>query len=186
MAKKAAGGKRYGNGLITKDLEDTALKSSKPQIVRVEFDPPLLGYQYEEVKPCPLGMKVDADSALGTVRPNLVRFDSLLQSSHTSPSISHHHNCNIQVKTPQITHFELPFQIRTTASLLLLINTSIAPPIRIPSSGGSCVQSVWGSFRVGLPYLSWAIVIIAHTGEGAYAATLAAPRTGITCRGISQ
>ena len=33
------------------------LKSSKPQVVRVEFDPPLLGY--EEVKP-------EADEALGT------------------------------------------------------------------------------------------------------------------------
>ncbi len=43
-----------------------ALKSSKPQVVRVEFDPPLLGY--EEVKPRLLGMKADADEALGTVR----------------------------------------------------------------------------------------------------------------------
>jgi hypothetical protein len=41
--------------------------SSKPKVVRVEFDPPLLGY--EEVKPRLLGMKVDADEALGTVRP---------------------------------------------------------------------------------------------------------------------
>jgi hypothetical protein len=36
--------------------------------VRVEFDPPLLGY--EEVKPRLLGMKVYVDLALGTVRPN--------------------------------------------------------------------------------------------------------------------
>ena len=36
--------------------------------MRVEFDPPLLGY--EEVKPRLLGMKVYVDSALGTVRPN--------------------------------------------------------------------------------------------------------------------
>lgn len=50
-------------------MKDAAalLKSSKPQVVRVEFDPPLLGY--EEVKPRLLGMKVDADEALGTVRP---------------------------------------------------------------------------------------------------------------------
>jgi hypothetical protein len=59
-------------------MKDSALKSStgKPQVVRVEFDPPLLGY--EEVKPRLLGMKADADSALGTVRPNpySIRFAS--------------------------------------------------------------------------------------------------------------
>ena len=44
----------------TKDSPNT------PQVVRVEFDPPLLGY--EEVKPRLLGMKADADEALGTVR----------------------------------------------------------------------------------------------------------------------
>lgn len=43
-----------------------ALASSRPQVVRVEFDPPLLGY--DEVKPRLLGMKADADEALGTVR----------------------------------------------------------------------------------------------------------------------
>ena len=48
--------------------------TSKPKVVRVEFDPPLLGY--EEVKPRLLGMKVDADEALGTVRPNPCPFAS--------------------------------------------------------------------------------------------------------------
>ena len=68
----------------------TLLKSStgtsKPQVVRVEFDPPLIGY--EEVKPRLLGMKVDADEALGTVRPKFP-FDSLcvpqLSQSSTPP-----------------------------------------------------------------------------------------------------
>jgi hypothetical protein len=69
-----------------------ALKSRKLQVVRVEFDPPLLGY--EEVKPRLLGMKVDADEALGTVRPKSKSpFDSLPQLSlkpHSPPpSISH-------------------------------------------------------------------------------------------------
>jgi hypothetical protein len=51
-------------------MKEVALKSStsKPQVVCVEFDPLLLGY--EEVKPRPLGMKVDVDSALDNVRPN--------------------------------------------------------------------------------------------------------------------
>jgi len=61
----------------------------RPQIVHIEFDPPLLGY--EEVKPRLLGMKADADEALGID------------------------------KAPQITHFEMPFQIWITSSLLLLL-----------------------------------------------------------------
>ena len=62
-----------------------ALKSSKPRVVRVEFDPPLLGY--EEVKPRLLGMKAEADEALGTVRPKVPH--SLTQLEPHSPSISH-------------------------------------------------------------------------------------------------
>ncbi|KAN0118997.1 hypothetical protein V8E52_004769 [Russula decolorans] len=116
--------------------------SSKPKVVRVEFDPPLLGY--EEVKPRLLGMKVDADEALGTV------------------------------KSPPITHFELPFQIWITASLLLfLIYTSSAPP--------DSDSKFWWPARTICPGivpdwiipLSWAFVAIVHTGEGVYTATLA-------------
>ena len=58
-----------------------ALKSSKPHAVRVEFDPPLLGY--EEVKSRLLGMKAEADEALGTVRPKkYFSFASPTQTSH--------------------------------------------------------------------------------------------------------
>ena len=58
-----------------------ALKSSKPRAVRVEFDPPLLGY--EEVKPRLLDMKAEADEALGTVRPKIkFSFASPAQTSH--------------------------------------------------------------------------------------------------------
>ena len=72
-------------------MKDTALslKSStgKPQVVRVEFDPPLLGY--EEVKPRLLGMKVDADESLGTVRPTSpfasLPFVSFLKPPPTTP-----------------------------------------------------------------------------------------------------
>jgi len=52
------------------NLEFTIKDSAaKPQVVRVAFDPPLVGY--EEVKPRLLGMKADADEALGTVRDPL-------------------------------------------------------------------------------------------------------------------
>jgi hypothetical protein len=57
-----------------------SLASSKPQVVRVEFDPPLLGY--EEVKPRLLGMKADADEALGTVREK-IPFASLPPTHHS-------------------------------------------------------------------------------------------------------
>ena len=45
---------------------NTKVSPNRPQSVRIEFDPPLLGY--EEVKPRLLGMKADADEALGIVR----------------------------------------------------------------------------------------------------------------------
>ena len=51
-------------------------KSGKSQ-VRVEFDPPLLGY--DEVKPRLLSMKADAEESLGMVR--LVSFLSLPHST---------------------------------------------------------------------------------------------------------
>ncbi|KAH9051345.1 hypothetical protein EDB83DRAFT_2676473 [Lactarius deliciosus] len=92
--------------------------SNRPQIVRIEFDPPLLGY--EEVKPRLLGMKADADEALGIV------------------------------KAPQITHFEMPFQIWITSSLLLLLIY------------GTC-----------MPSNPQGVVVILHVGEGLYATTLA-------------
>jgi hypothetical protein len=49
------------------DLEYRVKDSPKnPQVVHVEFDPPLV--DYAEVKPRLLGMKADADEALGIVR----------------------------------------------------------------------------------------------------------------------
>jgi len=131
--------------LLLKSTSSTSISTIKPKVVHVAFDPPLLGY--EEVKPRLLGMKVDADEALGTV------------------------------KSPQIAHFELPFQIWTTASLfLLLIYTSSAPP---PDSEHHA--RFWWLARTICPGIvptwmipfSWAFAIIVHTGEGAYTATLA-------------
>jgi hypothetical protein len=161
-------------------LKSSSTSTSKPKVVRVEFDPPLLGY--EEVKPRLLGMKVDADEALGTVRPNPIRFDSLrlpqlLKPHPPCPFLTN--CCYSQVKAPPITHFELPFQIWITASLLLLlIYTSSAPA---PDSDSNHHAKFWwlartiyhGIFPIWMVPLSWAFVIIVHTGEGVYAATLA-------------
>ncbi|KAF8465142.1 hypothetical protein DFH94DRAFT_783941 [Russula ochroleuca] len=121
-----------------------ALASSRPQVVRVEFDPPLLGY--DEVKPRLLGMKVDADEALGTV------------------------------KAPQITHFELPFQIWITTSLLLFqVYVS-----SMPHDSSSNAKFWWlartlrpGVFPDWIFSPIWAFIVIVHSSEGAYVATLA-------------
>ncbi|KAI0313797.1 hypothetical protein OF83DRAFT_1165454 [Amylostereum chailletii] len=48
------------------DLTYQVKANAQPKPVRVEFDPPLLGY--EEVKPRLLAMKADADEALGTAK----------------------------------------------------------------------------------------------------------------------
>ena len=47
-------------------LSYTLKGSDKTEAVRVEFDPPLIGY--DEVKPRLLGMKLDAEESLGMVR----------------------------------------------------------------------------------------------------------------------
>ncbi|KAI9451592.1 hypothetical protein F5148DRAFT_539432 [Russula earlei] len=129
----------------TKDPPSSAAGKTQGRVVRVEFDPPLLGY--EEVKPRLLAMKADADEALGTV------------------------------KAPQITHFELPFQIWTTAfALLFLIYTTCAPP-----RGGRPTAPFWwlahalrhDVFPDALFPAVWAFVLVVHGAEGAYAATLA-------------
>lgn len=46
-------------------LSYTIKGTNDKKIVRIEFDPPLAGY--EEVKPRLLNMKVDAEEALGMV-----------------------------------------------------------------------------------------------------------------------
>ena len=111
-------------------------------------------------------------------------------SIKNSPSPSARHNIFVssfvfclQVKAPQITHFELPFQIWTTASLvLLLIYTSSAPPPPSPDSAAdsSHVTKFWWLARTLVPGIFpkwiippiWAFTFLVHGGEGAYMATL--------------
>jgi len=125
------------------DLEYNIKNSpNRPQIVRIEFDPPLLGY--EEVKPRLLGMKADADEVLGIV------------------------------KAPQITHFEIPFQIWITSSLLLFLIYGTSMP---SNSQGA----FWWLARTLRPKVfpdvlftaSWVFVVVSHASEGLYATFLA-------------
>jgi hypothetical protein len=121
--------------------------------------------------------------------PIPICFDSLPFPSSSNP---HPHHTRpflkiivnilyIQVKSPPITHFELPFQIWTTASLLLLlIYTSSAPP-PYSDSYSNHASKFWWLARAICPGIlpnwmipfSWGIVVIVHSGEGAYAATRA-------------
>jgi len=112
----------------------------RPQIVHIEFDPPLLGY--EEVKPRLLGMKADADEALGIA--------------------------------PQITHFEMPFQIWITSSLLLLLIYGTCMPSNSQGVFWWLARKLRpGVFPDALFTASWVFVIVVHAGEGLYATTLA-------------
>ena len=142
--------------------------TGKPQVVRVEFDPQLLSY--DEVKPRLLSMKADADEALGTVRPFL--------RPHPPPP-SHHIKSSTnqpthQVKAPQIAHFEVPFQIWTTASLLLFLTyTTLVPQHSTCNFWWLARVLRYDTFPDAVFPAVWAFVCIVHVAEGAYAATLA-------------
>jgi Protein of unknown function (DUF2470) len=71
------------------DLEYKIKDSTgKPQVVRIEFDPPL--HSYDEVKPRLLGMKADADEALGTVRHPFTPFPPTSRHhTYCLPSLKH-------------------------------------------------------------------------------------------------
>ena len=80
----------------------------------------------------------------------------------------------IQAKAPQITHFEMPFQIWITSSLLLLLIYGTC----MPSNSQSAFWWVARKLRPGvLPdaffTATWVFVIVVHAGEGLYATTLA-------------
>jgi hypothetical protein len=82
----------------------------------------------------------------------------------------------LQVKAPQITHFELPFQIWITTSLLLFqVYVS-----SMPHDSSSNAKFWWlartlrpGVFPDWIFSPIWAFIVIVHSSEGAYVATLA-------------
>ncbi|KAI0065160.1 hypothetical protein BV25DRAFT_1868922 [Artomyces pyxidatus] len=124
------------------DLSYITKSNSSAQSVRVPFDPPLAGY--EEVKPRLMGMKADADEALGTV------------------------------KAPQITSFHLPFGIWQTTSLILLLCYVTFTPAHDPAPYWGPAHLLRGTIAVPLiRSLSWAFVVLMHGGEAVYAALLA-------------
>ncbi|KZT30087.1 hypothetical protein NEOLEDRAFT_1083817 [Neolentinus lepideus HHB14362 ss-1] len=85
--------------------------------VRVPFDPPLAGY--EEVKPRLLGMKVDAEEALG------------------------------MMKAPQITSFHLPLRVyQVTLLLSALVYTTFSSPSHPLTAPGAQLRELVGGHQV--------------------------------------
>lgn len=83
-----------------------------------------------------------------------------------------------QVKAPHITHFELPFQIWITTSLLLLQTYVSYVPQDSSSSSYATFWWLARTLRSGIlpdwifPPI-WAFIVIVHSAEGVYVATLA-------------
>ncbi|EMD38741.1 hypothetical protein CERSUDRAFT_112464 [Gelatoporia subvermispora B] len=122
----------------------TKANGDKRTEIRIPFDPPLAGY--EEVKPRLLGMKVDAEEAMGMIR------------------------------APKVTTFELPSQVLITASLMLfLFYTTFAPgpdslnysSVFAPGHGLRSILPPWV-----LPS-SWGLMITVHSLEALYTLNVA-------------
>lgn len=148
--------------------------------VRVEFDPPLAGY--EEVKPRLLGMTADAQEALGMVR-------SVIIPLFFTPSLTLALALLLipKTKAPQITSFELPKDapLKTGVPLLLLVYTTLSPWYSGPQwePGHWLFRSFGGqSVFKGL----WIVVGIVHVLEALYVQRLCVRhRTGFSV-GVSN
>jgi hypothetical protein len=92
--------------------------------------------------------------------------------NHHSALLSH--ALRVQVKAPQITHFEVPFQIWTTSSLLLFLIYTTSVPQHSTSNFWRLARILrYDTFPDAVFPAVWAFVCIVHVAEGAYAATLA-------------
>jgi len=114
--------------------------TKEKKIVRVPFDPPLSGY--EEVKPRLLGMKAEAQEALG------------------------------MIKTPQITSFRLPAKAAGTpvlyASLLYLTYTDINPSaLFVPARAINTWIGGYSTMK-----LVWQGLVVIHALESLYTLSL--------------
>src|SRR5216683_5022047 len=78
----------------------------------------------------------------------------------------------IQVKAPQITHFEVPFQIWITASLLLFLIYSTSVPPHSTSKFWSLARALRHVFPDWVFTAAWAFMGVVHASEGLYVVTL--------------
>jgi hypothetical protein len=79
----------------------------------------------------------------------------------------------MQVKAPQINHFEMPFQIWITSSLLLLmIYCTYVPPTSKTAFWWVARTLRSYEFLDSLIIPLWVFVYVVHAAEGVYAATL--------------
>ncbi|KAI9431587.1 hypothetical protein H4582DRAFT_2005523 [Lactarius indigo] len=76
-------------------------------------------------------------------------------------------------KAPQITHFEMPFQIWITSSLLLLFTYGTCMPSNPQGAFWWLARTLRSRVIPDAFFpLTWAIVVILHVSEGLYATTL--------------
>lgn len=136
-------------------------KNGQSNVVKVPFKPPLSGY--DEVKPRLLGMKAEAQEALGMVCP--------IQRPLTILSDREYH---AQIKAPQITTFHLPLSVwRLGVLIALLVYCTLAgtaysaSPLFAP--GRQLVGAVGGWVTVKI---SWWILGVAHSLEALYTTSL--------------
>lgn len=99
---------------------------------------------------------------------------TLYSERHAQPPPQFSTTKLIQAKAPQITHFEMPFQIWITSSLLLfLIYGTCMPPNPQGAFWWLASKLRPRVFSDGFFTATWVFVIVAHVGEGLYATTLA-------------
>lgn len=138
----------------------TTVKSgSSKNETRVLFDPPLA--EYGEVKARLLQMKVEAENALGMVRPPR----SPPQSRLTYPR---------KIKTPVISDFRFPSAARGTAMLVgALAYTTFAPGPDSPFYNAAFhpAELIRDTLPWGLTSI-WAVLLAAHSAECVYTYSL--------------
>lgn len=144
-------------------LSSVAKRTDVKQVT-VPFEPPLSGY--DEVKPRLLGMKLDAEEALGMVRDEYSL--AFYPNFHVYTLLSHG-----QTRRPQINSFEVPRDMLTTLSMLLLLTyVTFSAPTSSSSlhNIGPWIRAAVGGIST-LRYI-WAFVAVIHGAEALYIALL--------------
>lgn len=144
------------------DLTYTTKSGGSKKAIRVPFNPPLAGY--EDVKGRLLQMKVDAEEALGMVRPPPLPSLPLYLSV-----------CLIQAKNPTIDSFIFPASAwKTTLLIIALLYTTYAPGPESALYNPACLTAVlvrgalpaWGLTGI------WVFLVAFHAVECIYTYSL--------------
>ncbi len=148
---------------MTLTYTTSASKDAKKKSVRVEFNPPLSGY--DEVKPRLLNMKVDAEEALGMVS----------KTPHIPPSHSPHLSFPPQAKAPQLSTFHITNRVFETGVMIAaLLYSTFSPPPTSPSYHPIFTVATWiqNAFPHGFIKACWIFMVTVHVLETFYTISL--------------